>query len=108
MTRELTHAERQVLNAIQTAAEKGEQCPLNLDLEMLTGYNSASMGPKLVARLEEKGFIIVERYQRFRRVMICETGKWTAVSPSQRSLRKHVARGAGSASGALAKKARRM
>lgn len=105
----LTYAERQALEAISHAADHDLPCPTNLDLEMLTGYSSGSMGPKLVANLQAKGFIVVtERCQRFRRVKICATGKITARSPQQRTRRKHVPRGANSMAGKLAKKARRL
>ena len=105
----LTYAERQALEAISHAAENNLPCPTNLDLEILTGYSSTSMGPKLVANLQAKGFIkIVETCQRFRRVKICATGKITARSPQQRTRRKHVPRGASSLAGKLAKKARRL
>lgn len=104
----LTWAEREAYLAIVAAAHDGEPCPTNLDLEMLTGYNSASMGPKLVTNLEAKGFItVIERNQRFRRIRICATGETTAVAPGKKTLARHVPRGAGSASGKLAKKARR-
>lgn len=104
----LTYAERVALEAITQAAEENHVCPTNLDLEEITGYNSASMGPKLVRLLEEKGFIQVQRFQRFRRVKVVETGKWTAQDPLQKTRRKHVPRGCGSASGRIAKKARTM
>ncbi|MAO03586.1 MAG: hypothetical protein CL804_03525 [Citromicrobium sp.] len=105
---DLTYAERMTYQAICAAADAGLPCPLNLDIEDLTGFSSASMGSSLVRRLEQKGLIRVERYQRFRRVQVCATGKWTARPEGQRSRRKHVPRGAGSASGRLAKQSRRI
>lgn len=106
---QLTYAERQAYDAIVTAAHTGLPCPTNLDLEMLTGYCSTSMGPKLVASLERKGFItVIERNQRFRRILVCATGETTAVAPGKKTLARHVPRGAGSASGRLAAKSRRM
>lgn len=105
----LTYAERQALEAISQAAENNLPCPSNLDLEELTGYNSSSMGPKLVASLEAKGFIkVTQRMQRFRRIKIIATGKFTARAPLQCTRRPHVPRGAGSMAGKLAKKARRL
>ena len=104
----LTYAERVALKAMMDAAENDRPCPSNFVLEGITGYSSTSMGPKLVRLLEEKGFIQVERFQRFRRVKIVETGQWTAQSPIQKTRRKHVPRGCGSASGRVAKKARAM
>lgn len=105
---ELSWAERETYQAICAAADQGLPCPLNLDIEDLTGFSSSSMGACLIARLEQKGLIRVERYQRFRRVQVCATGKWTARPEGQRSKRKHVPRGAGSAAGKLAKRARSM
>jgi hypothetical protein len=109
---QLTLPEQQVYDALCEAAANGEPCPLNLDLEMITGFSSGSMGPVLVARLEAKGLIRVRRYQRFREVQIVATGQWTARSPSQHVERAHVPRGARSGSyptgGRIAKKARGM
>lgn len=97
---------------IRRAAQAGDACPLNLDLEMMFECNSTSVAPSVVKRLEAKGLIIVRRYQRFREVQIVATGQWTARSPSQHVERAHVPRGARSASypsgGIIAKKARRL
>lgn len=95
---ELTPWETMAYEALCIAAERGEPCPVNLDLEVLVGANSTSMGPKLVRRLEEKGFIKVMRFQRFREVEIVATGQRTARSASMHVARPHVPRGAGSAS----------
>lgn len=90
---ELTASEMIIYDALYNAAEKGEVCPLNLDLEILIGANSCSMGPKMVRRLEEKGLIRVIRYQKFREVLVVSTGKRTARSPSMHVDRPHVPRG---------------
>lgn len=107
----LTCSERMVYAALCEAAQNGEVCPLNLDLEMIIGCDSGSTCPTIVARLERKGLIRVKRYQRFREVMIVATGEWTARSPSMHVDRGHVPRGARSGSyptgGRIAKKARR-
>lgn len=108
MTVALTYPERVALKAIVEATEKNDVCPSNLDLEELVGYSSTSMGPKLMRLLEEKGLIKVERFQRFRRVMLIETGKWTAKPALQKTRRKHVPRGCGSAVGKVAKRGRTM
>ncbi len=108
----LTPAEHIVLAELTTAAEQGFVCPLNLDLEMIIGCSSGSTVPKVIARLESKGFIRVRRYQRFREVQITATGQWTARSPSMHVERPHVPRGTHTAprpeGGRIAKLARRM
>lgn len=90
---QLSYPEQLVYEALVEAAGSNLPCPLNLDLEMMTGFNSNSMGPVLVRRLEEKGLIIVKRFQRFREVQIVATGQWTARSASQRTAKAHVPRG---------------
>lgn len=80
--------------AIFDAAERGKCCPTGEDLNELTGRTSDSASRNVVMRLEEKGLIFVSRYQRFRRVQIVATGKWTARSPSMHVERPHVPRGA--------------
>jgi len=93
---ELTAWEMIVYDAIYNAAEAGEVCPNWLDLNELMGAESSSTSPKYVRRLEEKGLIIVNRYQRFREVQIVATGKWTKRSEAMHVVRPHVPRGAGS------------
>ena len=94
MIENLTWSERAVYDAIQEAAEGGLPCPINMDLEALINCSSTSQGAKVVAALEAKGLIIVRRFQRFRRVQIVETGKWTAKPDNQQTTRPHVPRGA--------------
>lgn len=86
--------ERQVYDLLCQAARLSAVCPTNLDIEMLLGYESASTGPVMVARLEKRGLIRVERYQRFRIIEICATGERTARSPSMHTQAVHVPRGA--------------
>lgn len=93
---------------IEHAARNGLPCPTNLDIEMELGCNSTSIAPVVVRRLEEKGYISVVRYQRSREVTIIDTGARTAKHPQRRTARQHVPRGAGSASGVIAKRSRRM
>lgn len=90
----LTEAERIVYDAIRRAADVGDPCPQNIDIEILTDLSSSSMGPTLVRRLESKGLIKVKRFQRWRQVWVVETGAWTA-APSNRAARPHVPRGSG-------------
>jgi hypothetical protein len=83
-------------DALAAAADADRPCPLNLDIEMLVGCRSGSVVPGLVARLERKGLIKVVRYQRFRRVMIVATKKWTRQQPGQHRFEPHVPRGGAS------------
>jgi len=94
---DLAPAERIAYQLINHAAEHGQPCPVNIDLEVATGFNSTSMGPKLVRKLERRGLIRVSRYQRFRLVEIVATGKQTARHPSMHGDRPLVRRGARSA-----------
>ena len=93
----LRPAERIAYRLIHHAAERGYPCPVNIDLEVAAGFNSSSMGPKLVRMLERRGLIRVSRFQRFRLVEIVATGKQTARHPSMRADRPLVRRGARSA-----------
>lgn len=95
---EMTPSETIIYNELCRAAEAGEPCPLNLDLEMMIGCSSASGPPTIVKRLEERGLIVVVRYQRFRQVKICATGKWTMKAPNQQTTSNHVPRGHGAGS----------
>lgn len=86
----LTAQEILAFQLIRDAARKGERCPTNIELEIETGYESCSMGPKLVARLAQKGMItVLMRGQRFRQVQICSTGECTAAM----ECRPHVPKG---------------
>jgi len=105
---DLTNYEQTVLRMIEEAAEMGFPCPSNLDIEMELGCNSTSVAPVVVRRLEEKGLILVTRYQRAREITVTSTGLSTARHPQRQTTRSHVPRGAGSASGKLAKVSRRM
>jgi hypothetical protein len=97
---DLAPAEWIAYRLINHAAEHDQPCPVNIDLEVATGFNSTSMGPKLVRNLERRGLIRVSRFQRFRLVEIVATGKHTARHPSMHADRPLVRRGARSA-GAL-------
>lgn len=90
----LTWTERTTYRALEEAARKGEPCPSNIDIEMLCGYNSCSMGPVMVKRLERKGLIRVERFQRYRIVEIVATGERTARSEAMKADWPHVPKGA--------------
>ncbi|EJU14947.1 hypothetical protein LH128_01187 [Sphingomonas sp. LH128] len=95
---EMSPFETIVYDALCRAAAAGEPCPLNLDLEMLLGCESASVPPMVVRRLEARGLIEVIRFQRFRRVKICATGEWTKKASNQHTSKSHVPRGCGAGS----------
>jgi predicted transcriptional regulator len=73
----LGREQAQIYAMLNAAAERGEPCPVNVDLEMAVGFSSCSMASKIIGQLEAKGHIVVERSQKARRVMITATGKWT-------------------------------
>lgn len=90
----LSQAEVKIYQMVNTAAEQGEPCPVNIDLEDAAGFSSCSMGSKIIARLEAKGHVLVERSQKARRVQIIATGKWTAWPDWHKSEATRMDRGA--------------
>jgi hypothetical protein len=74
----LTEMERETLALITEATEAGRQAPTADDIQERTGCNSISTTVNLVRRLERRGLIMVERFQRTRRITVMETGKRTA------------------------------
>jgi len=95
---ELRASERAVYEMLIAAADNAEPCPLNMDIEDLIGVDSTSMGAWIIMRLEQKGLIKVERFQRFRIVEIVASGKRTARPASMHTDRPHVPRGTRSGS----------
>ena len=93
MQHALNEFETITLAMIRRAAQAGEPCPTNLDIEIELGCNSTSVAPSVVKRLEDKGIIRVNRYQRAREVEIIETGEKTARHPQRKTSRKHIPRG---------------
>lgn len=81
--------------ALFDAAERGLPCPTGEDLNDLTGRSSDSASRNVVERLvERKGLIRRDKNnQRFRRVQIVATGKWTAESEEMRTTGVHTPRG---------------
>src|SRR3546814_7664867 len=73
----MSQSERVIYQALVNAAEAMRPCPKNDDLMGLIGASSDSTPPTIVRRLEEKGLIKVDRFQRSRRVYIVATDKWT-------------------------------
>lgn len=74
----LNEQERLTLELITEAAHAGRPAPTADDIQEHTGCNSISSTVSLVQRLERRGLIAVERYQRARRMTVLATGKRTA------------------------------
>ena len=73
----LPQADGLLLAALTDAADRGARCPTNEELGDLLGMG-LSAPPGIMRRLETRGLIAVEVYQRERRVTIVSTGKQTA------------------------------
>jgi hypothetical protein len=91
----LTDDEVIIYAAIFDAAERGAPCPTGEDLNDLTGRSSDSASRNVVERLaDRKGLIRRDiSNQRFRRVQVIATGKWTAASEEMRTTGNHMPRG---------------
>ena len=83
MTEDLPEMERETLALIAEATEAGRPAPTADDIQERTGCNSISTTVHLVQRLERRGLILVERFQRTRRITVLETGKRTAAVGNQ-------------------------
>lgn len=66
-----------VLKILTQAAERGEICPTNPDLASTLICASIATPSQSLTRLEERGLIVVRRFQTSRQVKIVSTGKWT-------------------------------
>lgn len=75
---------RQVMRMIETAVANGKPCPSNIDISHKLGMQSPSGAVKVLASLEKRGLIEIERFGASRRVTIAATGRSTAVIGSQR------------------------
>jgi len=82
-TKGLSDMERETLAMIAEAAEAGRQAPTADDIQERIGCNSISTTVNLVRRLELRGLIEVERFQRTRRITVLSTGKRTAAVSNQ-------------------------
>jgi hypothetical protein len=71
--------DRRIYGAIAEAARAALPCPTADDLMEVSGYKAVSSTVEAMQRLEAAGVIVVERYQRSRRVQIVSTGQWTAL-----------------------------
>jgi len=75
--------EMMIYRALRDAADDGRPCPTADDLSDLIGANAVATTVGVMQRLERRGPIQVERYQRARRVTIVETGAKTAEPANQ-------------------------
>lgn len=67
-----------IFEALERAAEAGDPCPGNRALADMLGYRSTSSIAALVAEIERRGLIAVERTRTSRVVTIIASGKSTA------------------------------
>ena len=81
---QLSSWERIALAAIMEAADSGSPAPTCDELVERCGCNAVSTTADLVKRLERRGLIRVERYQRSRRIHVLATGKATAEPMNKR------------------------
>ena len=70
--------EAMVYRSLSRAAENGERCPTSIEIATMLDCSPGGTAAGIVKRLERRGLISVERYQRERRVTIVATGKSTA------------------------------
>lgn len=75
--------EMMVYRRLRLAAEACEPCPTADELSDLIGSESVAATVGVMQRLERRGLIMVERYQRTRRVTIVATGAKTAEPANQ-------------------------
>lgn len=77
--------ERVAFDAIVRAAKAGERCPSNDDLCGLLNGGSSSIGARAIKALEQRGMIVVTRFQCGREVFVPSIGKATAAYAGKRS-----------------------
>ena len=71
-------AEGRIYRALCRAANREDVCPSGDVLALIVGYETYWGTVKCLHRLEARGMIRVERFNRSRRVTICATRKRTA------------------------------
>jgi hypothetical protein len=74
---DLTHSERAVLQAIEAAAEANRELESNEEIADRLSFSGTGTIRGIMLRLERKGYISTESYQRGRRVFAKRLGKWT-------------------------------
>ena len=75
---ELTQRQQRLLEIIADAARAGRVCPTNKAIAEMDGLASASAVADAISRLQRKGVIEVERYNRARIVCLPDQGLVTA------------------------------
>lgn len=73
----LAEQEAVVLAMLEKAARMNDECPSNAVLAVACGFSAANQAPAVVARLEKRGVIRVQRNSRKRKVTIVATGDAT-------------------------------
>jgi hypothetical protein len=74
---DLTHSERTVLQFVEAAAEAGRELESNEDIAEHLNFSGTGTVRGIMLRLERKGYIVTESFQRGRRVFSKRIGKWT-------------------------------
>lgn len=83
--------EQQVYQALVQAAQRGDKAPTNWQLAELCGCESMATGARLVANLEARGLITVERPARSSRIVtIVASGQQTASCDDSRVRRRPI------------------
>jgi SOS-response transcriptional repressor LexA len=87
----LTERQQRLYDSIAAAARRGEVCPTNKAIAAASGLVSASAVADALGRLQRKGKLRVERFNRARVVHLPELGLKTATPPvaSPRGLAPH-------------------
>lgn len=78
MAEPLNVRERDVFDMVAQAAASSARCPSNIELCNALDLAAPNYACKLIANLERKGWIEVERFQTSRCVTILSTGQQTA------------------------------
>lgn len=69
--------DRIAMAMLTKAADMGDMCPSNYVLAFACGVSAANGACVIIARLEQRGLITVQRSSRLRKVTIVATGKST-------------------------------
>lgn len=86
---DLTPRQQRIYDIIANAARAGKVCPTNKAIAKMEGLTSASAVADIIARLQRKGVIEVERFNRSRIIYLVDLDLETA-PPSLSSLAGHA------------------
>lgn len=75
--------EHMVMNELIRCAREGELCPTVTHFAVLLGCSEGGAVVGIMRRLERRGLIRVQRWQKTRQVTICSTGAQTALPKSR-------------------------